>query len=353
MIAKIVGIALRIPLLVLLVTAILIGVGLLAYRSLDIEAYPNPVPPLVEVITQPPGWSAEEVERYATVPLEIALAGMPGLTHMRSQSLFELSDIKCYFGWDTTYADARQEVINRLQFVQLPNNLQASISPWNAIGELYRYTVVGDGYTLRDLKTAEDWILEPQFRRAAGVVDVVGFGGETKQYQVNVDPYRLRGQGVGLNQLTVALQSANQNTGGQRLTMGEQSYTVRGIGLLRDTPDIGDVVITAQQGTPIRVQDVADVAIGEKPRLGIVGFDSAPDVVEGTVLMRYGGETLPTLQAIHERIDFIRRNHLLPPGMDIKPLYDRRCSTSTRRATGRARSTSWPTRRAACSSSCR
>jgi cobalt-zinc-cadmium resistance protein CzcA len=322
-IQKIVGIALRVPLLVAFLTAILIAVGILAYRALDIEAYPNPVPPLVEVITQPPGWSAEEVERYVTIPLEIALAGMPGLLHTRSQSLFELSDIKCYFDWGTPYADARQEVINRLQFVQLPNGLQASISPWNAIGELYRYTVVGDGYSLRDLKTAEDWVLEPQFRRTAGVVDVVGFGGQTKQYQVNVDPYRLRGQGVGLNQLTSALQNANQNTGGQRLTMGEQSYTVRGIGLLRDTPDIGDVVISAQQGTPIRVRDVANVDVGEKPRLGIVGLDDDADVVEGTVLMRYGGETLPTLKSIHDRVDLIRRNHLLPPGMDIRPLYDR------------------------------
>jgi cobalt-zinc-cadmium resistance protein CzcA len=322
-IQKIVGVALRIPILVLLSAGILVGLGVLAYRSLDVEAYPNPVPPLVEVITQPPGWSAEEVERYVTVPLEIALAGMPGLAHMRSQSLFELSDVKCYFGWGIDYRDARQEVINRLQFVQLPNGLQAQLSPWNTIGEVFRYTVEGDRYSVRDLKTAEDWILERQFRQAPGVVDVVGFGGETKQYQVNVDPYRLRGQGVALNQVMTALQNANQNTGGQRLTMGAQSYTVRGLGLLRDPRDIGDVVLTAPRGTPVRIRDVANVELGHKPRLGIVGFDDRPDVVEGTVLMRYGGETLPTLKAIHDRIRFIRENRLLPPGMDLKPFYDR------------------------------
>ena len=273
MIQRLVGLALRLRAVIVVLTAALIGLGLLAYRNLDIEAYPNPVPPLVEVIVQPPGWSGEEVERYVTIPLEIALAGMPGLEHMRSQSLFELSDVKCYFGWGTNYQDARQEVINRLQFVQLPNGLQGTISPWNAIGEVFRYTVEGPDYSPRERKTVQDWILERQFRQAPGVIDVTSFGGETKQFEVNVDPYRLRGHGLSLGQLTTALQNANQNSGGQRLTLGEQSYNVRGIGLLRDVYDIGGVVITEQQGTPVRVQDVASVEIGHKPRLGIVGKD--------------------------------------------------------------------------------
>src|ERR1700678_618277 len=130
----------------------LIAVGLFSYSNLSIEAYPNPVPPLVEVITQPPGWSAEETERYVTIPLEIGLSGMPGLDHIRSQSLFRLSDVKCYFGWSSQYKEVRQEVINRIQFVSLPTGLQAQLSPWNAIGEVYRYRVVGNGYTLKDLK---------------------------------------------------------------------------------------------------------------------------------------------------------------------------------------------------------
>ncbi|HZU85054.1 MAG TPA: efflux RND transporter permease subunit, partial [Polyangiaceae bacterium] len=327
MIQRIVASALRVPLIVFAAAVILVALGLGAYRALDIEAYPNPVPPMVEVITQPEGWSAEETERYVTIPLEIGLSGMPGLDHIRSQSLFGLSDVKCYFTWASDYKDARQEVINRIQFVSMPAGVQPGLSPWNAIGELFRYRVVGKGYTLKDLKTAEDWILERQFKQVQGVIDVTSFGGETKQYHVEVDPYRLRGHGVSLNQLTTAIQNANQNVGGQRLPMGEQSYDVRGIGLLgsrgSSERDIESVVVAEQKGTPVRVKDIADVDIGHAPRLGIVGYNGEPDVVQGIVLMRYGGETQPTLEGIHERVDYIRKNHILPPGMDIEPYYDR------------------------------
>jgi cobalt-zinc-cadmium resistance protein CzcA len=323
MIQRLVDFALKMPFIVLATATCLVIAGLTAYSRLDIEAYPNPVPPLVEVITQPDGWSAEEVERYVTVPLEIGLAGMPGLEHTRSQSLFGLSDVKCYFDWSTTYEKARQEVINRLGFIQLPPGMQAGISPWNAIGEVFRYSVQGHGYTTRDLKTAEDWILERQFKQVKGVIDVVSFGGETKQYHVAVDPYRLRGQNIQVSALIQAVQQANTNVGGQRLVMGEQAYTVRGIGLLRDVHDIENVVISEQKGIPIRVKDISDVSLGYAPRLGIVGHDDDPDIVQGVVLMRYGGETQPTLEGIHKRIDYIRQNHVLPPGMDIVPYYDR------------------------------
>jgi cobalt-zinc-cadmium resistance protein CzcA len=327
MIQRIVAGALRTPILVFAAAVALVALGLAAYRELDIEAYPNPVPPLVEVITQPPGWSAEETERYVTIPLEIGLAGMPGLDHTRSQSLFGLSDVKAYFNWQTSYKDARQEVINRIQFVQLPTGLQAQLSPWNAIGEVFRYRVVGKGYTLKDLKTAEDWILERQFKRVQGVIDVTSYGGETKQYHVEIDPYRLRGHGVSLNQLTTAIANANQNVGGQRLFMGEQSYDVRGIGLLgshaEPQRDIASIVVAEQKGTPVRVKDVGDVDVGFAPRLGIVGYNDDPDVVQGIVLMRYGGETPTTLEGIYQRVQYIRDNHVLPPGMDIEPYYDR------------------------------
>ncbi len=327
MIQRIVAGALRMPIVVFAAAVLLIVLGLAAYKELDIEAYPNPVPPLVEVITQPPGWSAEETERYVTIPLEIGLSGMPGLDHIRSQSLFGLSDVKCYFGWGTEYKEARQEVINRIQFVQLPTGLQAQLSPWNAIGEVYRYRVVGNGYTLKDLKTAEDWLLERQFKQVQGVIDVTSYGGETKQYHVEVDPYRLRGHNVTLTQVETAITNGNQNVGGQRLFMGEQSYDVRGIGLLgsRTAPqhDIENIVVAAQKGTPVRVKDVADVSIGFAPRLGIVGYNADPDVVQGIVLMRYGGETPSTLEGIYKRVQYIRDNHILPPGMDIEPYYDR------------------------------
>jgi cobalt-zinc-cadmium resistance protein CzcA len=323
MIQKLVAFALRMPVIVISCAVVIILGGLAAYSQLDIEAYPNPVPPLVEVITQPDGWSAEEVERYVTIPLEIGLAGMPGLDHTRSQSLFALSDVKCYFKWSIPYKDARQEVINRIQFVTVQGGAQPTLSPWNAIGEVYRYTLSGKGYTLKDLKTAEDWILERQFKQVDGVIDVTSYGGETKEYHVNVDPFRLRGQGVTLAQLEAAITNGNQNVGGQRLFIGEQSYDIRGIGLVKNVHDIEDIVISEQKGIPVRVRDVGSVDLGFAPRLGMVGHDDEPDVVQGIVLMRYGGETPHTLEGVHARVDYIRKYHLLPPGMDIKPYYDR------------------------------
>jgi cobalt-zinc-cadmium resistance protein CzcA len=330
MIQKLVALALRVPALAMALAATLLVVGMYAYSVLDIEAYPNPVPPLVEIITQPNGWSAEETERYITVPLEIGLSGMPGLTHRRSQSLFGLSDIKCYFDWNTKYGDARQEVINRLQFVPLPNGNQATLSPWNAIGEVFRYTLEGKGYSLSELKEAEDWIMERQWKQVPGVIDVTSYGGVSKQYQINVDPFRLRGHGVTLQQLSTAVTNANTNVGGQRITMGEQSFDVRGIGLIgggvalgNSVHDIEDIVIVEQKGVPVRVRDVAFVDVGHAPRLGMVGKDNDNDVVQGIVLMRYGGETPTTLAGVHERLEHIKAAKVLPPGMEVKTYYDR------------------------------
>ena len=323
MIESIVARVLKIPGLILAAAVVLIAAGLFAYSHLNIEAYPNPVPPLVEVLAQPYGYSSEEVERFVTIPLEVTLSGMQGLEHMRSQSLFELADIKCYFDWDTHYVDARREVLARLQMTTLPNNVVATISPWNAVGEIFRYTVEGDGYSNLELKAAEDFILERQFRRVPGVIDVTSFGGETKEYHVEVDPFRMRGHNVTLAQLTAALQNANQNVGGQRVTLGDESYDIRGVGLIRDLHDIEDVVISEQNGTPVRVREIADVKIGPAPRLGQIGQNERPDVVQGIVLMRYGAETAPTMAALKTRLQYIDDNHLLPPGMYIKPYYER------------------------------
>ncbi len=323
MIERLVSAAVRAPFLVLMAALALVVVGIYSYTRLDIEAYPNPVPPMIEIIAQPQGWSAEEVERYVTLPLETGLVGMPGLEHVRSQSLFGLADVKFYFGWDTSYFTAQQRVLNQLNFVTLPAGVQPQLSPWSAIGELYRYKVVGKDYTAADLKTAEDWILEKQFRQVPGVIDVVGFGGLTKQYHVDVDPYRLRGLNVSLAQLQSAIANANQNVGGQRLTLGEQSFDVRGVGLIRSVRDIEQITIAAQKGVPFRVRDVAAVHVGAAPRLGIVGRDGEPDIVEGIVLMRYGGDSLSTVKGIHDQVEQIRQNRILPPGMDIETLYDR------------------------------
>jgi len=367
MIRRLVALALGAWGRVLLAAGLIVVGGLYAFKNLNVEAYPNPVPPMVEVIAQPMGWTAEEVERYITIPLEVGLAGMPGLEHTRSQSLFQLADVKCYFKWGTNYWAARQEVINRLQLITLPNGVQAQLSPANAIGEVFRYTLRGKGYSLKDLKSAEDWILERQFRRVEGVIDVTGFGGEVKEYHVEVDPVRMRGRGVTLDQLTAALANSNINIGGNRLPMGEQSFDVRSIGIIRSITDIGDVVVAVQNKTPIHVRDIATVEIGHQPRLGLAaknggcplrletrsgwdrfweskqereerdrldnppGLDGCvpnevedrPEVVLGIILMRYGAETGPVLDGIYKRIELIRKYHLLPPGMEIEPFYVR------------------------------
>src|SRR4051794_34954023 len=323
MIPRLVRFVLRMPAFVLILALGLLALGLYCYQQLDIEAYPNPVAPMIEIITQPTGWSAEEVERYVTIPLENGLNGMLDLDHIRSQSLFGLSDVKCYFTWNAEYHVAQQRVLNRLGFVNLPPGMAPHLSPWSAIGEVFRYVVRGDGYSLADLKTAQDWILEKQFRQVPGVIDVVGFGGYTKEYHVEVDPYQLKGQNLTLKQLIDALSNANQNVGGQRITLGEQSFNVRGIGLIRSLRDIGNVVVAETKGVPVRVQDIARVLVGYAPRLGIVGKDLDTDIVQGVVLMRYGGDSLKVIEGVHERVDYIRHYRLLPPGMDIEPYYDR------------------------------
>jgi len=322
-IEKLVAAAVRLPLLVFAAALLVVVGGALSYRELNVEAYPDPVPPMIEVIAQPDGLSAEEVEKYVTIPLEVALAGIPGLDHVRSQSLFGLSDVKVYFRWGTDYDRARQEVLNRLQLVELPPGVKTSLSPWSAIGEVFRYTLEGKGYTLRELKTAQEWVLEREWRKVPGVSGVVSFGGETKEYHVAIDPVRMRAHGVGLAPIMNALAAANQNVGGQRITLGEQSYDIRGVGLLHDVGDIEKVVILEKGGTPVRVRDVATVSVGAAPRLGTVGKDDEDDVVQGTVNMRSGAETASTLRGIHERLAIIEKNRLLPPGMKVRPYYNR------------------------------
>src|SRR5271170_3482210 len=230
MIQKLVAASLRLSTIIVVLALALVALGLLAYARLDVEAYPNPVAPMVEIITQPVGLSAEEVERSVTIPLEVGLAGMVDIDHIRSQSLFGLSDVKVYFNWTPDYYTAQQRVLNRLSFVSLPNGLSPQLSPWSAIGELYRYQLVGKDYSLSELKTAQDWILEKQWRLVPGVIDVVGFGGETKQYHVELDPFRLKGQGVTLPQVISAISNANQNVGRGTLTLGSQAFNVRGTG---------------------------------------------------------------------------------------------------------------------------
>src|SRR5437867_2651263 len=301
---------------------LLVAGGLYAFNVLNIEAYPDPSPPTIEIIAQNAGWSAEEMERQITVPLETQLNGMPGLDHIRSISLFGLTDIKCYFRYETDYNFDRQEVLNRLQMAELPAGVQPQLSPTSAVGEIYRYQLTGNGHSLMDLKVVQDWTLERQFKQVPGVIDVVSFGGQTKEFHVELDPNKLVAFNVSISQVLSALANSNSNVGANYLEVGVQSYNVRGLGLFKDTEDIANVAVVAKSGTPVYIKQLGQVSIGAKIPMGRVGKDEEDDIVQGVVLMRRGEKSLPTLERVCQKVEQL--NHgILPKGMHIVPYYDR------------------------------
>jgi len=312
----------------ILVVAILIGVfigGALAFMNLNIEAYPDPVPPLVDIIVQSPGLSAEEIERSMTIPVEIQMAGIPHVNAIRTISLFGLSDIKVQFTYDFTYQEAEQWVINRLsQLSPLPNGATPQISPNSPIGEIMRYRVVGPpGYSVTDLKTIEDWMLERRFKAVPGVVDVNGWGGKTKTFEVTINQARLVGYGLTIPQGVAAINNANVNVGGQTVNFGDQAAVVRGVGLIHSIDEIAGTMVSQNNGSPVLVRDVATVTVSNLPRLGIAGQDNDNDIVQGIVLMRRGAESMPTIKRVEALINTINRSTILPPGVHIERIYDR------------------------------
>ncbi|MGH7410807.1 MAG: efflux RND transporter permease subunit, partial [Candidatus Methylomirabilis sp.] len=297
--------------------------GLYAFHILDIVAYPDPSPPMVEVITQYPGWSAEEIERQITIPIETALLGMPGLRDIRSLSIFGLSDIKFYFDFGTEYFRDRQEALNRLAMLSFPTDVQPALSPWWAIAEIYRYELVGDdGYTLTDLKTLQDWRLQREFKRVPGVIDVTAFGGTTKQYQVDINPGALISYGVSLSQVMTALGNSNANVGGNYLTVGAQNFNVRGLGLIDSLDDIENVMVAEKNGTPVFVRNLGKVSVGYRVRLGKVGINDQDDVVEGVVLLQRGYKALSVLERVQQKVQDLN-TWKLPKGVQVKTFYDR------------------------------
>jgi heavy metal efflux system protein len=317
--------AVRQRVLVVLLLIFIMGVGIVSFLRLNIEAYPDPVPPLVEIVTQNTGQSAEEMERYITIPIEIQMAGIPNVTAIRTISLFGLSDVKLQFTYDFTYDEAQQWVFNRLsQLSGLPNNAQPQISPESPIGEVYRYRVVGPpGYSVMDLKTLQDWVLERRFKAVPGVIDVTGWGGKTKTYEITVDLDRLIEFGLTLPQVLQVLSNSNINVGGQTVNFGAQAAIVRGVGLIHSLDQIRNTMIIANNGVPVRVGDIATVKIGNEPRLGIAGQDDDDDIVQGIVLMRRGAQSMPTIRAIEAEVEKINSSDILPPGVHIQRIYDR------------------------------
>src|ERR1700761_2393713 len=304
---------------------VLIG-GLIAFKQLNIEAYPDPTPPMVDVVTQSPGLSAEEIERYITIPIETQVAGIKNLNTIRTVSLYGLSDVKLQFSFDYTYDEALQQVLNRLsQLSPLPGNVQPGISPTSAIGEIYRYRLVGPpNYSVLDLKTLQDWVLQRRFRAVPGVIDVTGWGGKTKTYELQVDFNKLVANGLPLPALLTAVSNSNINVGGNTVNIGTQSAVVRGVGSIRSIDDLANTMVSASNGSPVLVKDVATVTVGEKPRLGIAGLDNDDDIVQGIVLMRRGEKSSPTIARVEELVNSINGSSILPPGVRIERIYDRK-----------------------------
>jgi cobalt-zinc-cadmium resistance protein CzcA len=317
--------ALRRRVLVVLLLLFVFGAGITAFRNLNIEAYPDPVPPQVDVVTQNRGQSAEEMERYVTIPIEVQLAGLPHVTAIRTISLFGLSDCVVQFTFDVTYDQAQQQVINRLsQLPPLPNAASPQITPESPVGEIFRYRVTGSaGYSLTDLKTINDWIIVRRLQALPGIAGITSWGGKTKTYDVTVDLNQLIEYGLTLPQVLQSLNNSNVNVGGETITLGPQAAIVRGVGLIHSPDQIRDTMITANNGVPVRIGDIATVSTGNLPRLGIAGQDVDDDIVQGIVMMRRDQQSLPIIGSVEAEVARINSGDLLPPGVRIERIYDR------------------------------
>ncbi len=326
MIDRLVALAVQRRYLMVILFAITIVGGVIAFAQLNIEAYPDPTPPMVDIVTQSPGLSAEEIERYITIPIETQVAGIKNVRTIRTISLYGLSDVKLQFSFDYTYDEALQQVLNRLsQLSPLPGNVQPQISPLSAVGEIYRYQLVGPpNYSVLDLKTLQDWVLQRRFRSVPGVIDVTGWGGKSKTYELQVDFNKLIAYGLTLPQVLQAIGNANINVGGNTVNIGAQSAVVRGVGLIRSIDDLATTMISQSNGNPVLVKDIATVTVGEKPRLGIAGKDQENDIVQGIVLMRRGEKSTPTIARVEETVQAINNSSILPPGVRIERIYDRK-----------------------------
>ncbi len=321
----IVRFALRSRMLMMGLLAVMLTAGGIAFYNLNIEAYPDPVPPMVEIITQSSGLSAEEMERSVTIPVEVQLSGLPNMTAIRAISLFGLSDVKVQFSYDFTFEQAQQQVINRLsQLPPMPGGIVPSLSPTSPIGEIYRYRVTAPkGYSVMDLKTLQDWVLQRRFKAIPGVVDVTGWGGKERSYEVVVDSDKLAAHQTSVGAVIAAIGKSNGNVGGQTINFGPQSAIVRGVGLIQSPSQIESVLVASNGGVPVMLRDVATVKIGNSPRLGIAGLNGDDDIVEGVVLMRRGAQSLPTINLVKAEVKAINEGNILPPGVKLEQVYDR------------------------------
>ncbi len=334
MIRRLVDFSLNNRLLVVALAILLFAWGIISFKNLPIEAYPDVANNYVQIITQWPGRAAEEVEQQVTIPVEIVMNGLPHLEHLRSTSLFGLSSVMLIFDDASDNDWNRSKALERLSELTLPDNLQPQIgTDYSPVGQIYWYSLQSTNpeYDLMELKALEDWFLEKQFKSVPNVVDVSSFGGITKEYQVAIDPNKLVEYALSIGDVEQQLTNNNVNAGGSFIQQGLQQVNVRSIGLFDNVQDIGKTVLKTQQGTPIHIRDIANVMQGPKIRLGRIGqaihrkdgkIVDNDDVVEGIVLMRKGAESDATLEAIHDKVNELN-GHLLPKGVKVVPFLDR------------------------------
>ena len=313
-----------------------IGAGAFAFSRLNIEAYPNPAPVILEITAQSAGLSAEEMERYFTIPIEVGLAPTPGVDVIRSTSFYGLSFVRVVFQYGVDYYFAlTQTAINLQQNVSLPGSVTAQIQATSLVGEIYRYELVGPPhFGLTNLRTVQDWILQRRLLSIPGVVQVNTWGGTTKEYDVDVDLQKMEAYGVTLQQVISALGNANINVGGRTINVGQQSVNVRGVGLMDSggeadvtqgykVQDIENVMLSQTSSLPIFVKDVAKVSVGYVPRLGKAGRDHADDVVAAIIIMNRTLHTNDVIARVRTEIAKINTDGSLPPGLKLVPFYDR------------------------------
>ena len=322
--------------IILLCFLIFMAAGAVAFTRLNIEAYPNPAPVILEITAQAPGLSAEEMERYYTTPMEVGLASTPGVDTIRSTSFYGLSFVRVTFKYGVDYYFAYQMTSTNLQQnVSLPNNVHPQIQASSLVGEVLRYQVKGPPhFGLNNLRTIQDWVLQRRLLTVPGVAQIVTWGGTTKEYEVEADPHRLEAYNITLPQLVSAIGNANVNVGGRTIDIGQQSVNIRGLGLIDSggandltqgwhVDDIKNIVLTQSNGVPVQVKDVANVTVGNVQRMGKAGRDSEDDVVTAIVVMNRTMHTNDVLPRVKEEIDKINGDGTLPPGVKIVPFYDR------------------------------
>jgi cobalt-zinc-cadmium resistance protein CzcA len=323
MINRIVQFALQQRMLILLMVAFIAVGGAISFHHMPVDAYPDLAPPMVEIITQWPGHAAEEVERLVTVPTEVEMNGVPEMSVMRSISLYGLSDVILTFRENTDDYFAREVVFQRLSEVTYPTGVTPTLAPLaSPSGLVYRYVIQSPDRTPQELKVYEDWVIERTYKQVSGVADDSGFGGTVMQYQVLLDPAKLYSYHLSVPTVLQQLSNNNANAGGGFYSQGGQFNYVRGLGLIRNTQDIGDIVVGSQNGVPVHVRDIGEVTIGHAPRLGEFGFNHTDDAVEGVIMMRRGEQTQNVLKGV-EGMTRQLNQHVLPPDIKVQPYYDR------------------------------